>query len=304
MSNCEITVVIPTYKRPEQLLEAIAQIRACAPAPNQIIVHIDGDDTVTETAICSSPFQEIQVIKSPQQVGPGGGRNRAIVAAKNSIVASFDDDSYPIDTDYFARLLQLFEAFPNAGVIGARIYHRDEAIQLDTLSTRWTASFVGCGCAYRKEAFQQTNGYVQLPVAYGMEEVDLSLRLHDLGWGVLESDWLRTFHDTQLTHHSHPKVTAASIANQMLLAYLRYPVLFWWLGIMQCMSRIVWLVQHGRFSGILEGLVKIPGLIHRYQADRKTVSAKSLFYYQRLRRQAIATAFVGSDHALSHSLIL
>jgi glycosyltransferase involved in cell wall biosynthesis len=97
MSNCEITVVIPTYKRLDQLLEVLTQIELCNPRPDEVIVHVDGDDTLTATAICNSQFKGTKILQSPQQVGPGGGRNRAIAAAKNAIVASFDDDSYPID---------------------------------------------------------------------------------------------------------------------------------------------------------------------------------------------------------------
>ncbi|NJN91753.1 MAG: glycosyltransferase family 2 protein, partial [Leptolyngbyaceae cyanobacterium SL_5_14] len=76
----------------------------------------------------NSEFKEIIIIKNPVKVGPGGGRNVAIARAKNSIVASFDDDSYPIDSDYFARLLQLFEIFPKAAVIGSAIFHQNETI--------------------------------------------------------------------------------------------------------------------------------------------------------------------------------
>jgi GT2 family glycosyltransferase len=290
MADCKITVVIPTYQRPGQLLDAVMRIKICDPCPDEIIVHVDGNDNVSETVMAE--MTDVRILRSPQQVGPGGGRNKAIALAKNEIIASFDDDSYPVDQDYFARLLRLFEAFPHAAVIGARIYHRDEAIALDGLATRWVHSFVGCGCAYRKSVFQRTQGYVPLPVAYGMEEVDLSLRLHDLGWGVLESDWLRVFHDTQLLHHSHPRITAASIANQMLLTYLRYPVLFFGLGILQCLSRVTWLLRHRRFAGILAGLWAMPGLILRYRNDRQTVSAQSLLSYQKLRRQSVRVDFV------------
>jgi GT2 family glycosyltransferase len=286
MADCAITVVIPTYQRPEQLLDAVTRIRSCDPCPDEIIVHVDGNDRVSETVVAE--IAGVKVLQSTQQVGPGGGRNRAIAQAKNEIVASFDDDSYPIDQDYFARLLTLFDAFPKAAVIGAQIFHRDEAIALDSLATRWVHSFVGCGCAYRRSVFQQTSGYVPLAVAYGMEEVDLSLRLHDLGWGVLESDGLRVFHDTHLSHHSDSKITAASIANQMLLTYLRYPIAFWGLGGVQCLSRVIWLVRHGRFLGIGAGFRAMPGLIRQYWGDREAVSTRSLLNYQRLRRQSVA----------------
>jgi GT2 family glycosyltransferase len=284
MSNYNITVVIPTYQRPNALLKTLKQIYQCSPRPDEVIVHVDGGDMVTEKALRHSKFSNIIIIKNSDQVGPGGGRNVAIAHAKNPIVASFDDDSYPIDPDYFARLIQLFEAFPKAAVIGSAIFHQNETITADEYRATWAADFVGCGCAYRKDVFLQTKGYVPLPLAYGMEETDLSLRLHHLGWGILYSPWLRVFHDTKLEHHNSPKITAASIANQALLTYLRYPMTLWWLGGMQCVSRVSWLMRHQRWSGILTGLVSIPGLIRQQHSHRQTVSAQSLLSYLRLRR--------------------
>jgi glycosyltransferase involved in cell wall biosynthesis len=90
VNTCKISVIIPTYNRPNKLLEAIAKISACDPCPDEIIVHIDGGDNITEQAIRDSQFQDVIILKSSTQVGPGGGRNRAIALAKNEIVASFD----------------------------------------------------------------------------------------------------------------------------------------------------------------------------------------------------------------------
>jgi GT2 family glycosyltransferase len=291
MNACEITVVIPTYNRLPKLLETLEKIFECHPQPNEIIIHIDGNDTVTEQGLKNSKFQDIKIIKNPGQVGPGGGRNIAIAHANNSIIASLDDDSYPIDKDYFYRLQVLFNAFPKAAVIAANIFHINELVTDDKLTAKWVSDFVGCGCAYRKEIFQQTQGYVELPVAYGMEEVDLSLRLHNMEWGILESSWLRVFHNTTLEHHGNPKITAASITNQALLAYLRYPAQFWWLGIAQCINRIVWLIRHGRTAGITEGLFAIPQLIKRHHQQRQIVSGKSLLSYLQLRKKAVTVSF-------------
>jgi GT2 family glycosyltransferase len=290
--QCSVSVVIPTYQRPEQLLKAVMRIKACEPCPDEIIVHIDGNDTLTEAVI--SEVADVKVLRSPEQAGPGGGRNKAIALAKHEIVASFDDDSYPLDQDYFARLLQLFEAYPQAAVMAAAIYHQNETIASDTRQDALVADFVGCGCAYRKSVFQQTNGYVPLPLAYGMEEVDLSLRLHAIDWQVVESRWLRVFHDTKLEHHDRPQVTAASIANQALLAYLRYPIGLWWLGIAQCFSRVIWLIRHQRFLGIVSGILMIPRLIKVNHFYRQTVSSESLQSYISLRRGAVATLAVSA----------
>jgi GT2 family glycosyltransferase len=288
MNTCEITVAIPTYQRPDALLKALRQIYQCDPVPDEIVVHLDNGDSTTEAVLLSSEFRNIVILKNPAQVGPGGGRNLAIARAKHELVASFDDDSYPIDTDYFARLIHLFEQFPQAAVIGSAIFHQNEPILPDQPTATWVADFVGCGCAYRKDVFLQTQGYVQLPLAYGMEETDLSLRLHHLGWGVLQSPWLRVFHDTRLEHHNNPRITAASITNQALLAYLRYPISLWWLGGVQCLSRIVWLLRHQRRTGVLAGVMAIPALLQQQHRHRQPVSSKSLLSYLQLRRNGTA----------------
>ena len=57
-------------------------------------------------------------------------------------------------------------------------------------------------CVYRRSAFLEAGGYVPLPVAYGMEEVDLALRLHSRGGKILTTPWLRVFHNTDLKRHA------------------------------------------------------------------------------------------------------
>ncbi len=294
MNSCQITATIPTYHRTDKLLDTLEQILACSPSPDEIIVHIDNNDQITKQALENSPLgsrSEIRMMMSTNHVGPGGGRNRAIAAAKNAIVASFDDDSYPIDSDYFARLMQLFDAFPTAAVIGSAIYHQNEPIPDDRPVAAWVADFIGCGCAYRKSAFLQTTGYVPLAVAYDMEETDLSLRLHDMGWRILHSPWLRVFHNTALQHHQTPQITAASITNRALLTYLRYPAAFWWLGLAQCCSRIAWLMRHQRLAGIIDGLTSIPGVLYHHQHYRQIVHSATLKSYFNLRRQGIHELF-------------
>lgn len=298
MATVPISVVIPTYNRPDQLLIALEKIYQCDPMPDEIIIHIDTGDNITRPVLSSSFSKNIQVLQSDTQMGPGGGRNCAIAAAKNELIASFDDDSYPLDNNYFLRLTQLFEMFPQAAVIGANIFHLDEAILPADLSATWVPDFVGCGCAYRKSAFKQTSGYVPLAVAYGMEEVDVALQLKNAGWQILHSPWLRVFHNTRLTHHSKPKVTTASIANLALLAYLRYPVVYWWLGIGQCLSRIIWLIKHNRTNGIVKGILSIPWLIYQHHRSRQPISADTLQLHLQMHRADQSA--IDIEKALNH----
>ena len=282
-----ISAIVTAYKRIDQTLATLRVLQTCVPRPDEILVHVDADQVKCEQAI-KREFPDVRVLRSRDQIGPGGGRNKLLDAAQFDFVASFDDDSYPIDSDYFERALTLFEQFPEASVICAALYHMGEAIGLDDRSAQWTADFAGGACIYRRSAFLETGGYVPLPVAYGMEEVDLALRLHSRGGKILSTPWLRVFHNTDLKRHADPRVTAGSIANLALLAYLRYPVSLWAIGAGQCVNRLLWLLRHGRRHGIVKGFAMIPSHIRANQRYRLPLSGTAVRSYLALRRTPIS----------------
>lgn len=283
-----ISAIVTAYERIDQTLETLKIIQSCVPAPDEILVHVDANQTACENAIRKA-FPEIQISQSEARIGPGGGRNKLVSAAMCEFIASFDDDSYPIDSDYFARALKIFEKFPEASLICAALYHAGETIGLDTRNAHWTADFSGGACIFRRQAFLDAGGYVPLPVAYGMEEVDLAIRLHSRGGRILTTPWLRVFHNTDLKRHGDPKVTAGSIANLALLAYLRYPVSLWGIGVGQCANRLLWLLRHGRRRGILKGVTMIPAHVRANRRYRLPVSKGAVRSYLALRRAPIVT---------------
>lgn len=281
-----VTAVVTAFDRAPQTIESLRRIAGCRPRPAEVLVHVDGAAESCAGAIRSA-CPEVTVLVSDANVGPGGGRNRLIAQAAYPIVASFDDDSYPIDGDYFSRLCEVFDRFPGASVVDARIQHAGEPAAPATPAAAWVADFTGCGCAYRRDHFLETGGYLPLPAAYFMEEVDLALRLHARGRRVLRTPWLRVFHDTDLARHGDPRVTAASVRNIALLTYLRYPVRLWPIGMAQAVNRIQWLVRHGRRRGVAAGLLQTPGHLRRYRGYRDPVAATALRSYLALRRQPV-----------------
>src|SRR5918996_3830078 len=287
--NTGISATVTAYDRIDQTLATLRVIHNCVPAPDEVLVHVDANQVECEKAIRNA-FPSVRVLRSSDQVGPGGGRNKLMNAAQFEFVASFDDDSYPIDSDYFARARNLFERFPDASVICAALYHTGESIGLDDRSAQWTADFRGGACIYRREAFLEAGGYVPLPVAYGMEEVDLAIRLHSRDGKILTTPWLRVFHNTDLKRHGDSHVTAGSIANLALLAYLRYPISLWGIGVGQCANRLLWLLRHGRRRGILKGLTMIPAHLRANHRYRLPVSKRAVRSYLALRRASVAVS--------------
>ena len=280
-----VSAIVTAYKQIPATLKTLEELIKCIPPPEEILVHVDGNQVACAKAI-EAAYPSVQVILSEQNVGPGGGRNRLLAAARCAYVASFDDDSYPLQVDYFQRIPELFARYPSASIVAASILHRGESLPATaTTGCAWVAAFGGGGCVYRREEFVKTAGYVPLAVAYGMEEVDLALRIIDSGGRILWVPSLRVFHDTDRSHHADPRITAFSIANIALLVFLRYPVLYWPVGIAQLFRRVSWLVRARRLGGIVDGFLMSPRHLFEHRGYRAAISARSLRRILSLRRK-------------------
>ena len=86
-------------------------------------------------------------------------------------------------------------------------------------------------------------------------------------------------------------VTAGSIANLALLAYLRYPVSLWIVGLGQCVKRIFWLLRHRRLRGICKGVAMIPSHLSANRRYRMPLTHEAVRSYLALRRAPVPETF-------------
>lgn len=277
-STVPIAVVIPTYARGLRVSETLTRIYQCDPLPQEVWVHVDVSDGSLEGRI-RQDFPDVKLLSSQTRLGPGGGRHRLLSACDSPFAASFDDDSYPVDADYFAKTVELFEAHPGIAVVGAAIWHPHEAARARRVQWRPAMSFTGCGHAIRLEAYKQVRGYVPRPVPYGIEETDVALQLFARNWGIIDSDELRVFHDTNLSHHASPELVSGTIANVGLYAFLNYPVHYWPYASLQVANKVVDCLRRGRIRGIASGLARIPWDCWRHRPIRRPVSSSILRSY-------------------------
>jgi GT2 family glycosyltransferase len=281
-----VTVIVTAFRRVDQTIETVRRIKACSPPPDEVLVHVDANEHKCADAIRAA-FPEVPVMVSSEAIGPGGGRNKLVAAAQNEWVASFDDDSYPIDTDFFARAAFLMMKFPETALVTGAIFNRGEQICEAKPVVCDTGSFASGATVFRRSEFLKAGGFVPLVVAYGMEEQDLTLRLLERGRLFKYSPWLRIYHDTDLSHHASANVNAGVIANLALLAYARYPVSYWPYGALQVGNRIVWSIRNGRFSGLASGIAQVPVYIWRHRRLRRPVSAATLRTQLELRARTL-----------------
>ena len=281
--NVPVAALIPTYNRGSAVLSVLEQVRACNPRPAEIWVHIDRADGVLECEL-NRRFPSVRVLSSPTRLGPGGGRHRCLLACNEPYAVSFDDDSYPVDADFFARVEALFLDCPNAAILGARIWHRYEPERERIENLDLSPSYIGCGFAIRMAAYHETRGLLPRPVPYGLEETDLSLQLFAAGWHIYEAGALRVFHDTDLKHHQSSESNAGTITNIGLFAFLHFPTVCWGWGLMQVANRVVYSMKMGRFRGICTGLLRIPIECYRYRRFRNAIAWPTLKRFLDFRR--------------------
>jgi GT2 family glycosyltransferase len=276
-----VSVIIPAWRRVDILRKTLGVIGRCDPPPSEIIVHVDGGEYEL-VHILQAEFPEVKVQVSEKLLGPGGSRNRLIAAARHELVANFDDDCYPRHSDYFARVLDTACRFPLAAVISAASME-SEWVNPDYMNLAVSS---GCGCVFRKSWFEKTTGFVPLPIAYSMEEVDVSLQLFDMGGKIVHDPFLRVLHDRELPQEVDPVINANVLANTALLPFLRYPQWLWVAGFCQVLRRVLYLLYHGWTEGLLDGIRMIPDHLVRYKAYRRNVTSPALLRWLMLKQHS------------------
>jgi GT2 family glycosyltransferase len=197
---------------------------------------------------------------------------------------SFDDDSYPVDRDFFGRVEPLFARYPRAAILAANIWQRNEPEKMRDRVVVRMPSYVGCGYAIRLAAYKEVRGTLPRPVAYGMEETDLSMQLFASGWRIYEARELRVLHDTDLNHRRSAKINAGRITNVGLFAYLHFPAGHWGRALLQIANMVRYSIRTGQFRGILLGLLQIPIECYRHRRYRSPVAWPTLKRFLLFRR--------------------
>ena len=224
-----ISVAIPSFEGEGRLLATLERIIRCDPTPAEILIHCDGGwrPDVARFEKLSVP---VTLLYSEIKKGPGGGRDACIRAATHDLVASFDDDSWPLDVEYFAQAQAIMDAMPQAAILSPAVYLAEKPIRPQCPELNTACYYQGSASIHRRGHYLELMGFVPIPAAYGVEETDLSLQTHSAGYKILESPWLRAWHDRSLADKDHQILPW--IRNEILLAFLRYPLIAqpwgWW----------------------------------------------------------------------------
>ena len=195
--TADITISIATHNRREDLLRTCRAIAELAPAPREVIVCADGCTDGTAEAI-RDQFPDITLITNQQAQGSIISRDRILQQASSPIVLSLDDDSYPVERDFLARVEQSFELDAQLAVLTCFQITDEFPLTLESPDSQrgerqMVASFPNSAAAIRRAVYLESAGY---PAAFfhQYEEPDFALQCYSLGYHVVYEPELTVRH--------------------------------------------------------------------------------------------------------------
>jgi len=225
-----VTVVVPTYRRPDLLARCLAALAAQTlhPGRYEIVVCDDGPgEDVRRLALAAGggTGPEVRYVPVTATQGPAGARNAGWRSARAPVVAFTDDDTVP-DPHWLEAGLAAMA--PGVDAAAGRIvmplpqrptdYERDAA-RLEN------AEFATANCFVRTAALRALGGFDERYTLAWREDSDLHFALLESGATLVAAP------DAVVVHPLRPAGFAAGIGMQKkivfdTLLYKKYPCLY------------------------------------------------------------------------------
>lgn len=179
----KITVVIPSYQRPELLSRCLRALedQEFDKSAFDVIVVSDGPDKYTRQLACSWKYAgliDVSYMALPAKKGPAAARNAGWRASDAPMIAFTDDDTIP-DPYWLQSIWHAWKgesAIVYTGQVIVPLRGRPTDYEWNTAQLE-KAEFVTANCACTREALERVNGFDESFEAAWREDSDLEFRL-------------------------------------------------------------------------------------------------------------------------------
>ena len=200
MNPIDVSVIIPTFHREAQLLEAVGSVLAQKGVKIELIVVDDSPEGSARSAVASVPDPRVQYVLRPEpsKGRPALVRNDGAKLARGRYLHFLDDDDI-LEADSLITMSRALDAAPKAGMAFGVIkpFGHDQIVlehhqkyfakataaarrmrgplQLSVNLIFRPAIFVNSACMARRTAFESAGGYdPEIPIC---EDADLWARI-------------------------------------------------------------------------------------------------------------------------------
>jgi glycosyltransferase involved in cell wall biosynthesis len=181
----KFAIHIATKNRKEDLLLTLEQVYSFLENPEvECVVFDDGSDDGSSEAVQNN-FPKIKLHRNETSRGYIYCRNIMLNETQADVAISLDDDAHFLSQNPFEVIQNYFNENPNCGLIAFRIFWSKVAPQSNQTKAipERVKSFVGCGHAWRMEAWRSIPSYPEWYEFYG-EESFASLQLFKNNWEI------------------------------------------------------------------------------------------------------------------------
>ena len=193
------TAVITTWNKCKDLCENLDGLRAQT-RPFAAIVVVDNASRDDTAAQLRERYPEVRLVVMPHsRYGACETFNIGFATAKTPLIAILDDDVV-LPPEWLARTVERMQREPaSTAVVSTEVVEPQmPESYLNSplmLRERYMSTFRGCASLARADALRAAGGYDERLYIYGNER-DLTCRLLNLGYRVLQYPSVRAFHKT------------------------------------------------------------------------------------------------------------
>ncbi len=229
-SAVEVSVVVITRNRCEELRRSLRQLSALAERPALVVVdNASSDGTV---AMVTSEFPDATLVRASRNWG-AAARNLGVARVRSRYVAFSDDDCWWHD-GALALAAAILDGLPGVGALAAQVLvgpdestdsncERMAASPIDRggLPFPRIASFMAGAVVMRTAAYRRCGGY-EPRLFLGAEEALLALDLDAAGWSIIYAPQVRLHHHPSGRRDAHERALIQD-RNRLWVAWLRLP---------------------------------------------------------------------------------
>ncbi|GAC1440742.1 MAG: hypothetical protein NVSMB51_20430 [Solirubrobacteraceae bacterium] len=213
-----VSIVIPTYSEADDLRRCLTSIRrdGCRTWQREVIVVLNGLDTELRGR---ELLGGVRTLRSPVNLGYGGGCNLGAAAARGEFLVFLNDD-IEVHEGWLDALVQALDEQPWAGIAGARVLSEDGSLQ-EAGAIIWSDGLThgvgrgappgagafryrrvvdycsGCALIVRRTVWDAVGGFDERYAPAYYEDVDLCLGARALGHATVYEP------AAEVTHREH-----------------------------------------------------------------------------------------------------
>lgn len=240
----KVSVLISSRNRFDVLSRCLQSVFLQDYPDFEVVVLDDASDEMDlcyeVTKIFNNP--RLKCMRSNNQLGVAGGRNRLMLEARGDIFCFIDDDAYFENSNAITRFVSVFRACKDVGIVACKVLNHsggntDLLVPFPKILRRrkpditgqaqYVSYYLGTCHAIRREVVEQCGMYAD-ELMFGEEELDLSYRAIGAGYSIYYEPSIVVHHCPQPSvvkdvKHGHSLELYYHVRNRLYIAYRYLP---------------------------------------------------------------------------------